>query len=54
MTRPFWRATSPSNVDDELAQHIELLVHRYVADGIPEHEARAEEVGRLARPPLLL
>src|SRR5262245_49181509 len=46
MTRPFWRATNPSNVDDELAQHIDLLTQRYIADGLPAAEAREKAVAR--------
>lgn len=50
--RRIWRTTTPSNVDDELSQHFEMLVDRYVKDGLSQADARAkatERFGELKR-----
>jgi predicted permease len=42
----FWRVPVQTEVDEELAAHIELQTQRYIREGIPPEEARARAVAR--------
>lgn len=44
--RPFARVTAPEGVDAELAEHLEMLTRKYIAEGLSEADARAKAAER--------